>query len=634
MGHLAPGRDIAGLHGSYHIERALSKAGLFVATRDGELALLKEVHVGDADAWTRIDELVRDARVSKHLSHPRIPAFLELFVFDGEQARAPEALSRETPAERTGETSRLPSLVLARRFVEGGSIADAMREGRRFVAADMERALRGLLEARRYLDGLLPSVVHGDISPGNVILSKDGHPSLIDFGTAAEPQEDPMLAAGPAAPSDKKPSATPWTAAADLHAIAMTVLAAASHLTPAQMPRLERDGTVDIGRVAPLLSPRVQEALRACFNADSSHPPLTAAAILKRLDERWPRPRRAAEAIAKTLRARKARKPLIMAGAALLCAGVVAWHPWRSTVDPSNEVADIALLAAVTEPAGEKASPAATTDTPAYETPSSDSGPPSVTETLQWAGVVQRGTGDLETGEPCVLALDVTPASDYASCTVRLTCGEQVLIDGLAASECRLNEIDAGDTFVYKAALWLDGADNEGLDAAMFGTTGRLYVARTGSDGKKSESYRIKLSEKSQPRHGDPLFSSRYLSAEKVIRGTAVASSGKHRIAKGQPCSYTVAPNTSGGFLQDSDTACQAKIECGGQVLYDGAGACGLDGSGVPHYEDSSPSAIDTDPRLVYDGRTLTVSDIEPNGAWKVSIYLDEDPSPHDPDTE
>src|SRR5689334_2728909 len=109
MGHLAPGREVAGLIGTYQIEKALTDGPLgrvFVGKKEGESVLLKEVHVGDPDAWTRIDALVREARVSRHLAHPRIPAFVELFVFDGERSRAPEALSRATPAEG-GEEARL-----------------------------------------------------------------------------------------------------------------------------------------------------------------------------------------------------------------------------------------------------------------------------------------------------------------------------------------------------------------------------------------------------------------------------------------------------------------------------------------------------------------------------------------------
>jgi hypothetical protein len=51
MGHLSPGREVAGLTATYRIEKALS-GRVFAGSKDGEAVLLKEVHAGDPERCT------------------------------------------------------------------------------------------------------------------------------------------------------------------------------------------------------------------------------------------------------------------------------------------------------------------------------------------------------------------------------------------------------------------------------------------------------------------------------------------------------------------------------------------------------------------------------------------------------
>src|SRR5262249_38078104 len=66
-------------------------------------------------------------------------------------------------------------------YVEGSSLADALRTGalpaRTAVVLARDTA-RGLAEAHRL------GVVHRDLKPGNILISKSGLPAVTDFGLA------------------------------------------------------------------------------------------------------------------------------------------------------------------------------------------------------------------------------------------------------------------------------------------------------------------------------------------------------------------------------------------------------------------------------------------------------------------
>lgn len=180
---------------------------------------------------------------------------------------------------------------------------------------------------------------------------------------------------------------------------------------------------------------------------------------------------------------------------------------------------------------------------------------------------------------------------------------------------------------MYEAAFWIDGASSGGLDAAMFGTTGRFYGERKDSDGSITESWSVDLDKRSLPRSGDAILETLRVSRKKTVRGTVVASTGRRDISKGQRCSYSVSPVAAAGFLPAQSSTCEAKIECDGHVLYHGESECLFDEALEPVYEDLAPSPLDGDARVGIEGAALTITDIELTGPWKVTIYLDEAPS-------
>jgi hypothetical protein len=143
----------------YEIESLLGRGGMGAVYRARDRKLDRAVAIKILPPEIGADpefaeRFLREARVLGRLSHVNI---VEIYDF--------------------GDAGGLPYIVMA--HVDSGNLRDALREGRMDPEV-VTRILCEVADALAYAHG--EGVVHRDIKPENVLLGKDGHARLADFG--------------------------------------------------------------------------------------------------------------------------------------------------------------------------------------------------------------------------------------------------------------------------------------------------------------------------------------------------------------------------------------------------------------------------------------------------------------------
>jgi serine/threonine protein kinase len=118
----------------------------------------------DADRQEYMLRFQREAEISGLLNHPGIVAIYDV-----------------------GESDQGP--FLAMEFVPGQPLDDLIKSGAPFPIKDKLRIAAGVAEALDHAHAA--GIVHRDVKPGNVMITEDGRPKLMDFGIAK--REDASL---------------------------------------------------------------------------------------------------------------------------------------------------------------------------------------------------------------------------------------------------------------------------------------------------------------------------------------------------------------------------------------------------------------------------------------------------------
>ncbi|MEU4680276.1 serine/threonine-protein kinase [Micromonospora sp. NPDC023737] len=140
---------------------------------------------GMGDVWRAVDETL-DRCVAVKMLHPRLVADVGFSERFRREARAMAALRHPGVAQvyDYGETSRsgAPVAYLVMECVQGRPLSEWIAEAGRLsvaeamsVAAQTARALQAAHDA---------GVVHRDVKPSNLMIERDGHVVLVDFGVA------------------------------------------------------------------------------------------------------------------------------------------------------------------------------------------------------------------------------------------------------------------------------------------------------------------------------------------------------------------------------------------------------------------------------------------------------------------
>ncbi|NLL80262.1 MAG: serine/threonine protein kinase [Clostridiales bacterium] len=151
------------LAGKYLILRELARGGC------GSVWLAEDLHLPKRWAVKEIKkeredqgmELKREAMLLGGRSHPALPVVVDFL-----------------------DTEHFGYLVME--YVEGVTLAEAVRQRGVFSEEECLNLLCQLAEILRYLHELRPPVCYLDLKPANVLLTEEGRVVLVDFGAAME----------------------------------------------------------------------------------------------------------------------------------------------------------------------------------------------------------------------------------------------------------------------------------------------------------------------------------------------------------------------------------------------------------------------------------------------------------------
>ena len=154
--------------GQYQVVAKLGEGGMGEVYRARDVRLGRDVAVKALSAASRLDadrvaRFEREAQILASLNHPHIAAIYGI---------------EDAPAG-PGESG--PSQFLILELVEGGTLADRLARG--------PMPLSELLPiARQVADALHVAhekgIIHRDLKPGNIAITSDGQPKVLDFGLA------------------------------------------------------------------------------------------------------------------------------------------------------------------------------------------------------------------------------------------------------------------------------------------------------------------------------------------------------------------------------------------------------------------------------------------------------------------
>ncbi|WP_225846413.1 protein kinase [Streptomyces sp. HPF1205] len=195
------------------------------------------------------------------------------------------------PAGAAGEGTGGRALYLVMNHVEGLDLRDWRAERALATPAERREAVRCLEQLADVLDWLhsgtaTPSgrtVVHGDLSPGNVMIDANGQATLVDFGlsklTADHQTAEVWFTPGFAAPEVFEGKRTPATDRYAFGAIAYFLL---SGLSPATMPETLRAALLDLPELT-MLDEDKAARIASIFAVDPAQRPDSLGAWVKEL---------------------------------------------------------------------------------------------------------------------------------------------------------------------------------------------------------------------------------------------------------------------------------------------------------------------------------------------------------------
>lgn len=161
-----PGR----VFGDYELLEELGRGGMGVVSRAresrrGRIVAIKRLLRGPDSSAEDIERFRHEARSASHLAHPHV-----------------------VPVFQVGECDDQPFFTM--QYVDGTTLARKLADGP-MPAVEAARLLVPVCRAVQYAHER--GVVHRDLKPSNILIDRQGHPYVSDFGLARRIDVDPSL---------------------------------------------------------------------------------------------------------------------------------------------------------------------------------------------------------------------------------------------------------------------------------------------------------------------------------------------------------------------------------------------------------------------------------------------------------
>jgi len=248
------------LHGRYEVLETLGVGGearvvRALDHRHERPVALKIRRVRDGEGR---ESLLREARLLLGLQpHPALPLVREDFFVDDEY-------------------------VVAMDWVDGTDLARILAErgAPGLAPSSVVAYLAEAADALMFLHTREPPIVHGDVKPANLILTRGGHVKLVDFGLSSTPL---MLGRRSGTPGYRAPELATGSApsrASDVYGLAATAFALLTGAPPqGVLPAWEG--------IDPALAEQLETAIRLGLTTDPARRPATPGELVERLRAGW-----------------------------------------------------------------------------------------------------------------------------------------------------------------------------------------------------------------------------------------------------------------------------------------------------------------------------------------------------------
>jgi serine/threonine protein kinase len=191
-----------------------------------DLVIIKILRFDPDFQWDDLKLFEREALTLQNLDHPAIPKYLDYFDLDEPDFRG---------------------FALVQTYIEAPSLETIIKSGRKFSEPEVIELADRILSILTYLHQQIPSVIHQDIKPSNILLTnRSGHNIgdvyLVDFGsvqTAASKEEGTITIVGTYGYIPLEQFGGQAVTASDLYSLGMTLIYLLTGTHPSELLQID-----------------------------------------------------------------------------------------------------------------------------------------------------------------------------------------------------------------------------------------------------------------------------------------------------------------------------------------------------------------------------------------------------------